>query len=188
MKMYVGLGNPGKKYENTRHNVGFLTIDAFLKKTDAILDQNKFQASYTKIRIKNNEVLVVKPQTYMNASGEAVRALADYYKIEDKDIIIIYDDIDLPLGKLRLRSSGSGGNHNGIKSVIQHMGTKDINRIRIGVDKDPLIEQKDYVLGKFKKEEISVMNEAFSKAADALIDYVDMDFDKLMNRYNTGDK
>lgn len=184
MKLLVGLGNPGKKYENTRHNVGFCVLDAFSEKTGLVFDEEKFKGLYGKIRIGNETMICLKPQTYMNLSGEAVRAISDYYNIAAEDILIVYDDIDLPLGKLRLRKNGTGGNHNGIKSVVQMMGTKNIKRIRIGVDKNPLYDQKDYVLSKFPAEQQEIMQHAFERAADALIDFADHDFDYLMNHYN----
>lgn len=187
MKMFVGLGNPGKEYENTRHNVGFMVIDSFLDKNNMTLDQKKFKAEYAKKKINGEDVLVVKPQTYMNLSGEAVRALADYYKVDAEDIVVVYDDMDLPLGKLRLRKNGSGGGHNGIKNIIQQMGTKEIKRIRVGIEKNKLIEQKDFVLGHFNAEERATMLKASEKAAEALTDFTKESFDKLMNKYNTGE-
>lgn len=188
MKLYVGLGNPGKEYERTRHNVGFCVAEAFAEKTGLRFSERKFKAVYGKIRIKDEDILFVKPLTYMNLSGEAVQAISDYYKISPEDIVIIHDDMDLPLGKLRLRKNGSGGGHNGVKNIIQMLSTKEIKRIRIGVDKNHLIEQKDYVLGKFSKEEEEVMKKAYEKAADALIEYADHDFDWLMNKYNVKDE
>ena len=185
MKLYVGLGNPGKKYERTRHNVGFCVLDAFARKTGLQFDEEKFKGLYGKVRIGNETVMCLKPQTYMNLSGEAVQAISSYFHIEPEDIVVIYDDMDLPLGKLRLRKSGSGGNHNGIKNIVQMMNTRNIKRIRVGVDKNPLYDQKDYVLSSFSEEEQKVMNDAFEKAADALIDFATHDFEYLMNHYNT---
>lgn len=188
MKLYVGLGNPGKEYEKTRHNVGFCVMDCFANKTGLIFDQKKFNALYGKIKINGEDVIAVKPLTYMNLSGEAVREIANFYKIETNDIVIIHDDIDLPLGKLRLRYNGSGGGHNGMKNIVLNMSTQEIKRIRVGVSNNKLIDQKDYVLGKFSKEEQKIMKEAFDKAADALIDYTKVTFDQLMNKYNSIDK
>lgn len=184
MKLFVGLGNPGREYNKTRHNVGFCVMDEFAKETGLVFDQKKFKAVYGKIRLNNEDVIAVKPKTYMNLSGEAVRDIANYYKIDTEDIVIIHDDMDLPLGKLRLRKNGSGGGHNGMKNIVMNMKTEDIKRIRIGVGKNQLIEMKDYVLGKFSKDEDKTMKEAYKKAANALIDLTKENFDKLMNDYN----
>ncbi len=188
MKLYVGLGNPGKEYEKTRHNVGFRVLDAFAEKTGLLFSEKKFKAAYGKIRISGEEIMCVKPLTYMNLSGEAVQAIVSYYQIEPEDIVIIHDDIDLPCGKLRLRKKGSGGGHNGVKNILQLLGTKEIKRIRIGVGKNELIDQKDYVLGKFSKEEEAVMAQAYDKASEALVEYATHDFEYLMNKYNVKDE
>ncbi len=184
MKLYVGLGNPGRSYENTRHNVGFSAVDTFAKETGLLFDQRKFKGKYGKIVLNDQEILVLKPQTYMNLSGEAVRDIASYYRIDPQDILVIYDDMDLPLGKIRLRKNGSGGGHNGMKNIIQLLSNSEIKRIRVGVGKNPNIEMKDYVLGKFTKEEKAVMKETYQTISSALIDYSKVDFDVLMNKYN----
>ena len=184
MKLIVGLGNPGTRFEKTRHNVGFCVIDALMRKTGAVLDTDKHKGIFGKIRINKEEVILLKPQTYMNLSGESVQEVAHYYRIDPEDIVVVYDDMDLPLGKLRLRKDGSGGRHNGMKSVVGMMGTTKIKRIRIGIDKNPLFIQKDYVLSEFSAEEMEVMTKAYDRAADALIEFADHDFDYLMNKYN----
>jgi len=184
MKLIVGLGNPGKTYEKTRHNIGFMVIDKLLNHLSINLDQNKFNAVFVKTKINNEDVIIMKPQTFMNLSGEAVSQIANFYRISTDDIVIVYDDFDLPLGKIRLREKGSGGTHNGMKNIIQLLGTNNINRIRIGIDKNNLIDQKDYVLGKFNKDEISLLDKAIERVVSALIDYPKMNFNELMNKYN----
>ena len=185
--LYVGLGNPGRQYSKTRHNVGFNVLNTFAKEVNLEFDQKKFKAVYGKVKLNDVEVYAVKPETYMNLSGEAVREIANYYKIETEAIIVIHDDIDLPLGKLRLRRNGSGGGHNGMKNIINNMNTSEIKRIRVGVDNNKLIDQKDYVLGKFNKDEEKVMKDAYIKASQALIDLTTLTFDQLMNKYNVKD-
>lgn len=147
MKCIVGLGNPGRKYEKTRHNIGFTVIDELASRFQTKLDQTKNNAAYTIVTIGNEKVMLMKPQTYMNLSGEAVRPLMDYYKIDIQDVLVVYDDLDLPVGKLRLRETGGHGGHNGIRSLIQHLGTKDFKKLRIGVGRptnaQPIV---DYVL------------------------------------------
>ncbi|MEA5026876.1 Peptidyl-tRNA hydrolase [bioreactor metagenome] len=185
MKLIVGLGNPGKEFQNTRHNIGFMVIDQFAVKCALVLDQRKFNALYSKTRVNGVDVIIMKPQTYMNLSGEAVSQLADFYRIEVKDILVVYDDFDLPLGKLRLREKGTGGSHNGMKNIVQQLKTTAISRLRIGIDKNPLIEQKDYVLGKFNPAEQKILEPALKHAADALWDYLNINFVDLMTKYNT---
>lgn len=182
--MIAGLGNPGKEYERTRHNTGFMVIDNLADRLSLRLDNNKFNALYTKIRISGEEVLIVKPQTFMNLSGEAIAQLAAYYRITPAEVLIIYDDFDLPLGKIRLRDKGSGGNHNGMKNIVLMLGTNEIKRIRIGLGRDRLIEQRDYVLGRFSEAEAKVLKQTVGTVTDALIDFPAMSFADLMNKYN----
>ena len=184
MKCIVGLGNPGKMYEKTRHNVGFRVIDALIQR-DNLKTQNKFKSEIVQITLNNMPILLVKPQTFMNLSGEAVRLVMDFYKIDVKDILIIYDDLDLPVGKFRLREKGSAGGHNGMKSLIQHFGTQEFPRLRIGIDKNPLIPTPDYVLGKFTKEDEPILLSAIDKAVRCCEDFTKMNFVDLMTKYNT---
>ncbi len=164
MKLIVGLGNPGKQYERTRHNIGFECIDALSKKWDAPLSQMKFNGMYTTIHRPEGKVILLKPLTYMNLSGESVRPIMDYFDIEIEDLIVIYDDLDLEVGKLRLRQKGSAGGHNGIKSLIQHLGTQEFNRIRVGISRPPAgMKVPDYVLSKFTKDEDSIIENAINK-------------------------
>lgn len=183
--MIIGLGNPGAKYKATRHNIGFMVVDALMEKLRIKLDQRKFQAEYALVTINQEKVLIAKPLTFMNNCGEAIASLMRYYQIHSDDIIVIYDDVDLPCGKLRLRSQGNSGGHNGIKSIIKHSGTKDFKRIRIGIDKDPLIVTADYVLGKPNTGQKKLLKLAIVLAADAAYEFIDTDFNLVMNKYNT---
>ena len=185
MKLIVGLGNPGKKYENTRHNTGFAVIDKTLAKLNVELDKNKFNADYTMINRNGEKIYFLKPLTYMNLSGEAVAPFMKYFGIEPEDLVVVHDDLDLPVGKIRLRQSGSCGGQNGMRNIIDLLGDSNIKRIRVGIGKDPLIPVVDYVLGKTKKEDLEVYNQALDKASDALIYWLDHDdFSKVMSNFN----
>ncbi len=184
MKMIVGLGNPGKSYEQTRHNSGFMVMDEILHKVSAPSMVRKFKAKVASVTIGNEQVLLMKPETYMNLSGEAVAEAARFYKIEPKDILVIFDDLDLPVGKVRLREKGSAGGQNGMKSIILHLHTQEFPRIRIGIDKNPMIPTVDYVLGKVEKEKRPLHKKALEHAANAAIDFVSKPFIDVMNLYN----
>lgn len=185
MKLIVGLGNPGKKYENTRHNTGFAVIDKTLAKLNVELDKNKFNADYTMINRNGEKIYILKPLTYMNLSGEAIVPFMKYFGIEPEDLVVVHDDLDLPIGKIRLRQSGSCGGQNGMRNIIDLLGDSNIKRIRVGIGKDPLIPVVDYVLGKTKKEDLEVYNQALDKASDALIYWLDHDdFSKVMSNFN----
>ena len=184
MKLIVGLGNIGKEYENTRHNMGFMLVDRYLEYKN-ITDKfkEKFNAMYVETTINNEKVIFIKPTTYMNNSGIAVRAFLDFYKLNSEDILVISDDLDLDLGKFRLRRNGSSGGHNGLKSIISHLGTDGFKRLRIGIsnDKDDVI---NYVLSKFSKKELNEMETMFDTLVNVLDDYFVMDFTSLMSKYN----
>ncbi len=186
MYLIAGLGNPDKKYENTRHNIGFKVVSALCNKLGVTLKSSKFKALCGECKIGTNKAIVALPQTYMNLSGEAVAAIAAFYKIPEDKIIIVYDDISLPLGKTRIRSKGSAGGHNGIKSVLACLGTDVFNRIKIGVGSpdNPDFDLADYVLGKFSKEEQKILSQVIDKAVDAIECIVNHDVDKAMNTYN----
>ena len=184
MKIIVGLGNPGKKYEKTRHNTGFLVMDEVIKKLEIELDKEKFEAIYTIYKHKGEKIYFVKPLTYMNNSGLAVSALMNYYKLSIEDLLVVYDDLDLPVGKIRLRESGSCGGQNGMRSIIDLLGTNKIKRIRVGIGNDKLIPTVDYVLGKVLPEDKKAYKEALKKASEAIIYYLDNDFSKTMSEYN----
>lgn len=185
MKLIIGLGNPGKPYEFTRHNIGFDVIDALAKEWNAPLNQSKFNGMYATVHRPEGKVILLKPLTYMNLSGECVRPVMDYFDIAIEDIVVIYDDLDLETGKLRLRGKGSAGGHNGIKSLIQHLGTQEFNRIRVGVDRPPAgMKVADYVLAKFSKDDQIIVQDAISKCCDAVEVSLNKPFLDVMNQFN----
>lgn len=182
MKMVVGLGNPGKEYEKTRHNAGFIVVDKLLEKLNLNLELKKFKALYT--IDKANDCLVVKPQTFMNLSGEAVLALANYYRINKNDILIVYDDMDLPLGKIRIRERGSSAGQKGMANIINLLNSSDIKRIRVGVGKNKLIDTPSYVLGKFLESEKTDFETSVDNACEAILTFLKEDFQIVMNKHN----
>ena len=184
MKLIVGLGNPGKEYDMTRHNTGFYCLDVLSDEMNQSIDKEKFKGLYTKFKYKGEDVIFLKPQTYMNNSGESVAAVMQFFKIPVEDLLVIYDDMDMPVGKLRLRQKGSAGGHNGIKSIISHIGTQEFDRIRIGIGKDKLIPVVDWVLGKFPQEQQEDLNHALEQAAKAAKFSIKHSFSDTMNRYN----
>ena len=192
MKLIVGLGNPGKEYENTRHNTGFLVIDSFARKNNVEITKKKFNGLYSEVTINKEKVILLKPQTYMNLSGESVARFVNFYKIDIKDILVINDDLDLEVGRIRLRKNGQSGGHNGLKNIALNLGTNDFKRLRVGISKNKQIDTKDYVLGKFSSEEKEILDKVIEETDNILTDYIKLDFDKLMSRYNgtdfTGDK
>ena len=185
--MYViaGLGNPGQKYENTRHNMGFITVDQLAIKHDIKVDKLKFKALVGEGRIAGQKVLLVKPQTYMNLSGESIRQVMHFYKLDPEKLIVIYDDIDIELGALRIRKFGSAGTHNGMKSVVYQLQSDRFPRIRIGIGSQKKGDLVDFVIGGFSKEEVPVLEETVTKAVSAIECILAEDVDIAMNRYNT---
>lgn len=186
MYLIAGLGNLGREYTGTRHNIGFEAIDAICAKYDIKLGKEKFRAVYGDGFIGGERVLVVKPQTYMNLSGESIREIADWYKIDDESIIIIYDDVSLPVGKLRIREKGSAGGHNGIKSIIYQLQTDIFTRIKIGIGmpEHSGYDMKDYVLGKFSKEETEILIKSVIRAAEAIEEIIVSGAKSAMNKFN----
>lgn len=182
----VGLGNPERKYENTRHNVGFITIDRIADKYGIGITENKLKALIGKGTIAGQKVVLVKPQTYMNLSGEAVRAVADYYKVDAQtQVCIIYDDTSMEVGKLRIRKQGSAGGHNGIKSIINHLGSDVFVRVKIGIGEKPKgYDLADYVLGQLTSEDHKYIDETALKVCDAIELLSQGEVDEAMNRYN----
>ncbi|MDD4123812.1 MAG: aminoacyl-tRNA hydrolase [Bacilli bacterium] len=189
MKLYVGLGNPGPEYKYTRHNIGFMIIDTLLGKLNINSNEQKaqFKGLVCKTKINNEDVFIFKPLTFMNLSGQAVKEIVDYYKISIDDIVVIHDDMDFELGKFKLKEKGSEAGHNGIKDIIQKLGTQEFKRIRIGIGRTALANKAGYVLGKLNNEELEVVKDISFKIADALIDFTKMDFNKLMTKYNKRD-
>lgn len=184
MKLVVGLGNYGKEYQNTRHNIGFMALDYYSKKNNLCIDKRKFKGLYTEANINGEKVLLLKPQTYMNLSGECLRDFILYFHIDVKDILVIYDDMDLDVGVLRLREKGSAGGHNGIKNIILNIKSSDFKRIRVGISKDINRNTIDYVLGKFSVEEKKIIDEKIEIISDIIEDFVKYDFNKVMSKYN----
>lgn len=185
MKLIAGLGNPTAKYENTRHNVGFDVIDELVEQYNIPLDVIKHKGMYGKGKIEGQTVILLKPMTYMNLSGESIAEVVKYYKIPPEDIIVIYDDINLDVGRLRIREKGSAGGHNGIKNIIARLGTEEFPRIRIGVGmKPPKMDLVDYVLSHFSEDERALMNQGYERACEALKLMLVDDIAGAMNQYN----
>ena len=183
MKLIVGLGNPGKKYEHTRHNMGFDVVDLFGELAQIDIDREAFKGLVGRGKAYDEDIYLLKPQTYMNLSGESVREIVSYFKIPLEDIIVVYDDMALPPGKIRLRPSGSSGGHKGIQNIIEQLGSQDIKRIRVGIG-EPTYDTIDYVLSKPLKDEKELIEQAINDAANAIKDILKMNFDKAMTKYN----
>ena len=186
MYIIVGLGNPDKQYEGTRHNVGFDVIDKLAEKYNISVDTKKHRAYIGKGVIEGQKVILAKPQTYMNLSGESVFSMTDYYKIApEEELLVIYDDISLDVGQLRIRKKGSAGGHNGIKNIIAHLGTMDFPRIKVGVGEKPKgYDLASYVLGHFHGEDLELMEEGYEKAISATEEILKGEIDAAMNEYN----
>lgn len=183
MILIVGLGNPGKQYEQTRHNIGFDVIDYMANKYNIDVNREKFKGICGEGFIENKKVILLKPLTYMNLSGESIRELANFYKLEDDEIIVVYDDISLDIGRLRIREKGSAGGHNGIKSIIQNLGEDKFPRVKVGVGqpKDNLV---NHVLGKFSKEDREHIEKVIPVVSDAIVEIVKNDAKESMNKFN----
>lgn len=185
MKLIVGLGNPTKEYEGTRHNIGFMAIDALAEEYGIRVDTLKHKAMIGKGMIEGQKVILAKPVTYMNLSGEAVREITDYYKIPAEDVIVIFDDISLDVGMIRIRRKGSAGGHNGIKSIISHLGTMDFPRIKVGIGaKREGQDLADYVLGRFSKADREILTEALKDVKKAVSHMVWDEITEAMNAFN----
>ncbi len=185
MKLIVGLGNPGSQFEKTRHNIGFVIVDALAERLGVSFNQSKFKGVYGTYHHKGEKVVLLKPLTYMNLSGESIVPLMDYYDIEEENLLVIYDDLDLPVGKIRLRQKGSAGGHNGMKSTIAHLGTQNFNRIRVGIDRPTNgMSVPDYVLGKFAKEDHGELDQVVTASVKACETWLDKPFLEVMNEFN----
>lgn len=184
MKLIVGLGNPGSEYKNTRHNIGFMVLDKIADKLNESFNKEIFSGKYFMTNINEEKTIFLKPQKYMNLSGEVVRDIVSYYKINLSDIIIVVDDLDLPTGKIRLRTHGSSGGHNGLKNIFSNLGTENIKRIKIGISNNKNIDTKNYVLGNIKSDEKKLIDDTVLKVSDIIIEAITSDFDKLMSKYN----
>ncbi|WP_366923349.1 aminoacyl-tRNA hydrolase [Metallumcola ferriviriculae] len=184
MKLIAGLGNPGAKYEATRHNAGFMVADLVADYLNVAINRTRWRSCYGKGRYQGQEVMVVKPQTFMNLSGEAVSEVYRYFKLSLQDLIVVYDDLDLPLGKIRIRPSGGAGGHKGLASIIQHLGSEDIVRVRVGVGRSERDDTVDYVLSVFDDEQWEVIKPALGNAAKAVTALISEPADIVMNEFN----
>ncbi|MCL1949310.1 MAG: aminoacyl-tRNA hydrolase [Turicibacter sp.] len=185
MLLFVGLGNPGPKYERTRHNAGFMAVDEMARCWNIPMsEEKKFKGIIGKGTVVGEKVMLLKPLTYMNLSGESVRAVMDFYGIPVEDIVVLYDELDIAAGKIRVRQQGSAGGHNGMKSIIQHLKTQNFKRIRIGIDRHPKIPVVDYVLGKFQEPELALVNQAIDQSVKACEVALKHSFVKVMTEFN----
>ncbi|WP_349409067.1 aminoacyl-tRNA hydrolase [Pseudalkalibacillus sp. SCS-8] len=185
MKVIAGLGNPGNKYEETRHNVGFKVIDQLSDSLSIPLNKQKFNGLFGIGEVNGHKICLLKPLTYMNRSGDSIIPLMNYYKVKQDDLLVIYDDLDLAPGKLRLREKGSAGGHNGMKSIIQHLGNQDFKRIRIGIGRPEHGEPvHEYVLKSFRPDQKQAIEESLQRSAEACENWIDTPFLQVMNRYN----
>ncbi|MBO5530494.1 MAG: aminoacyl-tRNA hydrolase [Bacilli bacterium] len=184
MRLIVGLGNPGKEYENTRHNIGFNVLNRYLEKNNLKLDKDKFNGLFTKTSINDEDVILLEPQTFMNLSGDSVRKVMDFYKINVDDILVIQDDLDMEVGKIKLKEKSSSGGHNGIKDIEQKLGTNNFKRLKVGISNDKNRDTKDYVLGKFSKEDKEILDKSYDICLNIIDDFFKMNFDLLMGKYN----
>ena len=185
MKLIVGLGNKGKEYNNTRHNVGFMIIDNYAKEKRLTDFKTKFGGLYTEFTINNEKTILLKPQKFINLSGEVIIEYMKFFKINIEDILIINDDLYLSIGTFKIKPSGSSAGHNGLKNIELHLKTKDYKRIKVGISNNKNMETKDYVLGKIPKDDMVILEDVIFKMTNIIDDYLNISFDKLMNKYNT---
>lgn len=184
MKLIVGLGNPGREYENTRHNIGFSLLDVIASEKGFNFDSEKFNAKYVDTNIFGERVILIKPLSYMNLSGIVVRKYMDYFKINKDDLLVIQDDLDMVLGKIKFVYNSSSGGHNGIKNIEEQISTKEYVRLKIGISNNKDIDTKDYVLAKFSKNDLEILNNTYSKLVNIVEDFIKLDKSMLMSKYN----
>lgn len=186
MKLIVGLGNIGEEYKNTRHNMGFMCIDHFAEKNGfQFKDEPKFKGMIANINYQGQKAILLKPSTYMNLSGESVEKVLQFYKIDVNDMLVISDDLDSPFGRVRIRPKGASGGHNGLKNIALHVGTEEFKRVKVGIERSKVIPVIDWVLMKYKPEEIKALDESFEKVSNAISDFIlDVDFVKIASRYS----
>lgn len=184
MKLIVGLGNPGREYENTRHNIGFSLLDYIAKNKGLSFNNEKFNASYLSYFYKNEKIFLLKPLSYMNLSGGVISQFVNFYKINISDILIIQDDLDMSFGKIKIVYNSSSGGHNGIKDIERCLGTKEYARLKIGIANNKDIDTKDYVLGRFSEEELKILENDYEKLVSIVDDFCDLSLDRLMSKYN----
>ena len=189
MKLVVGLGNPGNEYSKTRHNIGFQLLDHIASRNGLeFKNDKKFNAEYVSYIVNGEKVHLIKPLSYMNLSGMVVSKYANFYNIEPSDILVIQDDLDMDFGKVRILQNSTSGGHNGIKNIIECLGTKEFTRLKIGISKSIDYDTKDYVLGKFSKEESDVLMNIYSNLENIIDDFISLDTDKLKQKYNSMNK
>lgn len=185
MKVIAGLGNPGQKYDKTKHNTGFMTMDHYLDEKGLSLDKDKFEGLWTKQKVNGEDVILLEPQTYMNESGRSVSQVANFFKVDPENILIIQDDMDMPIGKIRIRANGKSGGHNGIKSIIRDLGTEKFNRLKIGIRHPKNATVVSWVLTPFNDEQQKLMDDAFDTSVKIIDDFIaGRDSQYLMNKYN----
>ncbi len=184
MKLIVGLGNPGNKYKKTRHNVGFIAIDNYAKSKGILINKIKFDCLYGEYYHENEKIILLKPQNYINLSGEGIKKIMDFYKINVEDVLIICDDLNLELGILKLKRRGSSGGHNGLKNIELNLGTKDYKRLKIGISSNKDMDRSAYVLGKFTDNEYITIENIMKIVPNIIDDYLKLTFSNLMNKYN----
>ena len=184
MKLIVGLGNPGKEYENTRHNIGFMCLDELSKHYSVEFSKNKFNGKYCDFTFNGEKIILLKPGKYMNLSGEVVSDFVNFFNNDINDILIICDDLDTNVGTYRLRYKGSSGGHNGLKNIEKHLGTNEYKRLKIGISNDKNIDTKDYVLGKFSNQDKEIIDSIIKIVPSIVDDFTKISFDKLMNKYH----
>ena len=180
----VGLGNPGKKYDNTRHNMGFMAVDYLAEEMKGSINKIKHQSLIAETRVGNKKVVLAKPQTFMNLSGNSVAALVKFYKIPIENLIVIYDDIDIGFKELRIREKGSAGTHNGMRSIVSSLGKTEFPRVRMGIGKDDVIPLYEFVLSKFSKADLKSMEIFLKSAGEAAVEIIENDINKAMSRFN----
>ena len=184
MKLIVGLGNPGKEYEKTRHNMGFMAIDKYATSKGLFFDKEKFGGIYTYFLYNNEKIMLLKPQKYINLSGDVIKKYMDYFKIDIDNLLVISDDLDMNIGKIKIKYKGSSGGHNGLKNIETNLNTRNYKRIKIGISNNKQMDTKDYVLGKLDQESNQIIQNTIEKFPQILDDYLSMSFDNLMNKYN----
>ena len=182
MKLIVGLGNPGNEYNNTRHNIGFYMVDSYLG--NSVSFKNKFNGLYYQTTISGEKVIFLKPQMYINLSGEVIKRYIDFFKINISDVLIIHDDLDLEVGMYRLRQSGRSAGHNGLKNIEKCLGTQEYKRLKSGISNNKSIDTKDYVLGKISSDDLLKINDVSKVVNNIIDDFIKLDFSVLMNKYN----
>ena len=185
MKLIVGLGNPGREYENTRHNIGFQLLDYIAKDKGLDFSKEKFNGKYCEYNVNGEKVIIVKPLSYMNLSGSVVSSFVNFYKIDIKDILVIQDDLDMHFGRIKIVNNSSSGGHNGIKDIEKFLGSREYVRLKIGISNNKELDTKDYVLGKFNREENDKLNQIYNNLVNVIDDFCNISLERLKSKYNS---